>query len=55
LRWVSRSTAMAKVCTYLSKALGGFPISKLMVAIDHVWTMKLFVLEVVIWLITRFP
>ena len=34
-RWVSRSTATIRVCTCLSKALGRFPISWLMVAIDH--------------------
>ena len=31
---------------------GGVPCFLLMVAIDHVWTMQLFVLEAVIWIIT---
>ena len=55
LRWVSRSTVVVRVCTCLSMALEGFSVSWLMVAINRVWTMLLFFLETVIWLITRFP
>ena len=55
LRWVSRSTVVVRVYTCLSMALEGFSVSWLMVAINRVWTMLLFFLETVIWLITRFP
>ena len=41
----SRSTATTRVCTCLSRALEGFPVSWLMVAIERVWTMKLFYLK----------
>jgi len=55
LHWVSHSIAMAKVCIFLSKALEGFSVSWLMIAIDCVWNIQLFFLEAVIWLNTRFP
>ena len=51
--WVSRSTVVARVCTCLSNALDGFSVSWLVVAINHVWTIQLFVFEMVIWLITH--
>ena len=52
-RWVGRSIAAARVCTCLSNALGGFPVSWLVVAINRVKTIQLFVFETTIWLITH--
>ena len=53
--WVSHSTAVVRVCIYLSNALDGFLISWLVVAIVCVWTIQLFVFETAIRFITRFP
>ena len=52
---MSRLTDMAKVCTYLSNVLGRFLVSWLVVAIDRARTIQVFVFEMEIWLITRFP
>ena len=46
--WLSCSTVAASVCTCLSNALGGFPVSWLVMAIDFFWTMQLLVFETVI-------
>ena len=51
--WVSRSTTATRICTCLSYALDGILVSWLVVAIDHVRTMQIFVLETAIWLITH--
>ena len=37
---MSHSIAVARVHTCLSNALKGFPVSRLVVVIDHVWTIQ---------------
>ena len=45
--------AVESVCSYISTAVGGFPISRLIDAIDRVWTIWSFILGVKQWLITQ--
>ena len=53
---VRHSTAVAKVCTYLSRAVvHGSPSWLLLVVIERVSTIQLFIWEVVIWLLLSFP
>ena len=53
---VRHSTTVAKVCTYLSRAVvHGSPSWLLLVVIERVSTIQLFMWEVVIWLLLSFP